>query len=143
MCALRLHQLDCNKVKTAVLRRGLLKTSWTFPVNITLPSSCILITLHVQPVCIDVYGNTEDLLALAGIVDNSPQSIVGKLERIICNSFDRSFTDSRSYAAVVEQENIEKLRIAFEEVSGSFSLWLIVKEYRVTSLEYSICFSNV
>lgn len=63
----------------------------------------------------------EDLLALSSTMDNSPQSIVSKLERIICNSFDGNFADSRSYASAAEQENIEKMRLAFEEVAGSAS----------------------
>ena len=230
MCTPSLHQLILSKVKMVILRKALLGSSLVFQSNTALPSSYILITLHVQPESsIDVYGNTyanqiefiqaiskttpakykilvkehlpsvgcrpkgfykelakipgvilvdprqdshtlikkasmvvsatgtscfeaallgvpavtaskmffselmlvdqfnpyeesvEDLLSQANTIDNSPQSIVNKLERILCNSFDGNFADSRSYEAAAEQENIEKMRLAFEEVAGTCS----------------------
>lgn len=230
MCTPSLHQLVFSKVKTAILRKALLETSLVFSSDMVVPSSYILITLHVQPESsIDVYGNTfanqiefiqaiskttpakykilvkehlpsvgcrpkgfykelskisgvvlvspkedshqlikkasmvisvtgtscfeaallgvpavtaskmyfsdlmlvdqfnpykdsvEDLLLMSRTIDNSPQSRIKKLERILCNSFEGNFADSRSYEAVTERENIEKIRFAFEEVVGCFS----------------------
>ena len=230
MCTPSLLQLIFSKVKTAILRKVLLKTSLVFSSEIVVPSSYILITLHVQPESsIDVYGNTfanqiefvqaiskttparykilvkehlpsvgcrpkgfykelskisgvvlvgpkedshqlikkasmvisatgtscfeaallgvpavtatkmyfsdlmvvdqfnpykdsvEDLLLMSSTIDNSPQNRIKKLERILCHSFEGTFADSRSYEAVAERENIEKIRFAFEEVVGCFS----------------------
>lgn len=228
MCSPKLRELVFDRLKRAVLRKILLDTSIVFPAETVLPSSYILIPLHVQPeVTIDVYGNTyanqiefiqaiskttpakykivvkehlpsvgcrpkgfykelskisgvilinpkedshkviksarmvisiagtcsyeaallgvpavtasktffsdlmlvdqfnpyensvEDLFSLVGSADNSPQTIVKKLESIVRNSFEGHFVDSRSYEGVGAEENVEKLRIAFEEIAGA------------------------